>query len=153
MRRRRPGGRVAVAALAAAMLAAGCVPAGEPAPGAAGGAGTGARPGKVASGVRGVERWQCGDRYDGCVFRCPVTLTANRLLGIGTITIDGTIEQATTFHMDGLDRRWDWCLGAGDSYDCAFLIAPNGDARYFKFPPGQSTTKPSQFYACRRGRS
>ena len=81
-----------------------------------------------------------------------MTLTANRLLGIGTITIDGAIEQASVFHMDGLDRRWDWCPGADDSYDCAFLIAPNGDARYLKFLPGESTTKPSQLYACRRRR-
>ena len=113
MRRRRPDGRAAAAALAAAMLAAGCVPAGEPAPGAPEGAGTGARPGQAALSARGVERWQCGDRYDGCVFRCPVTLTADRLLGVGTITIDGAIEQATAFHMDGLDRRWNWCLGGG----------------------------------------
>ena len=153
MRRRRPGGWAAVAALAAAMLAAGCVPAGEPTPGADEEAGTGARAGQAASSVRGVERWQCGDRIDGCVFRCPVTLTADRLLGVGTITIDGAIEQATVFHMDGLDRRWDWCLGADDSYDCAFLIAPNGDARYLKFLPGESTAKPYQLYACRRVRS
>ncbi len=153
MRRRRPGGWAAVAALAAAMLAAGCVPAGEPAPGADEGASTGAPPGQAASSARGVERWKCGDRIDGCVFRCPVTLTADRFLGVGTITIDGAIEQATVFQMDGLDRRWDWCLEADGSYDCAFLIAPNGDARYLKFLPGESTAKPSQLYACRRVRS
>ena len=153
MRRRRPGGRAAAAAFAAAMLAAGCVPAGEPAAGAAEGAGTGAPPGQAASSARGVERWQCGDRVDGCVFRCPVTLTADRLLGVGTITIDGAIEQATVFRMDGLDRRWDWCLDADGYYRCSFMIAPKGDGLYFKFLRGESTAKPSQFYACRRVRS
>ena len=153
MRRRRPGGWAAVAALAAAMLAAGCVPAGETAPGADEGASTGAPPGQAASSARGIERWQCGDRYDGCVFRCPVTLTANRLRGVGTITIDGAIEEATTFHMDGLDRRWNWCLDADGYYRCSVTIAPNGDGLYFKFLHGESTAKPSQFYACRRVRS
>ena len=150
MRRLLPDGRVA----AAAMLVAGCVPAGGsrcPAP--PGERATGARTGQAASRARGVERWQCGDRIDGCVFRCPATLIADRLLGIGTITVDGAIEEASVFRMDGFDRRWDWCLEADDSYDCAFLNAPDGDARYVKFLHGESTAKPSQFYACRRVRS
>jgi len=67
--------------------------------------------------------------------------------------MDGTIEKATAFHVDGLDRRWDWCLKANGNYDCAFMIAPDGDGRYFKFLPGESETKPSQFYAGRRARS
>ena len=122
MRRRRPDGRRAAAALA-----------------------TGS--------ARRVERGQCRERIDGCVFRCPVTLTADRLLGVGTVIVDGAIEQATVFHTDGLDRRWDWCPDADGSYDCAFFIAPNGDAQYVKFPSGESTAKPSQIYACRRVRS
>ena len=150
MRRRLPDGRVA----AATMLAAGCVPAGELAPGAAGGAGTGARPGQAASSARGVERWQCGDRHDGGVFRCPVTLTADCLLGVGTVTIDCAIEGAAVFQMDGLDRRWDWCPDVDGSYDYAFsFIAPDGDAWYVKFLLGESTAKPFQPCACRRVRS
>lgn len=152
MRRRRPDRRAAAAALAATMFAAGCVPAGEPTSGAAEGAGTESSPGQATSDARAVERWQCGDRYDGCLFRCPVTLTADRSLGVGTITIDGAIEQATVFRMDGLDRRWDWCPDADGTYDCTVTIAPNGDGLYFKFLPGESTAKPSQFYACRRVR-
>lgn len=103
--------------------------------------------------ARGVERWQCGDRYDGCVSRCPVTLTADRLLGVGTITIDDAIGLATVFQVDGLDRRWEWCPDADGCYRCSITIAPKGDALYFKFLRGESTAKPSQFYACRRVRS
>ena len=68
-------------------------------------------------------------------------------------TIDGAIEEATAFHMDGLDRRWNWCLDADGKYRCSATIAPNGDGLYFKFLRGESTAKPSRFYACRRVRS
>ena len=102
-----------------------------------------------------VERWGCGDYFDGCFFRCPVTLVANIQNGTGTVKIAGVTED-TRFEIQGIERRWDWCLADDFRYDCAFVISPDGDGRYFNFratkpdAEGARRTKPSEVFKCRR---
>ena len=108
--------------------------------------------------VVGLERWKCGDRFDGCDFlgtACHVTLTADLRNGTGTVKIAGTdMAERTMFRIQGIERRWDWCLADDFSYDCAFVISPDGDARYFYFassapdPDGTTRVKPSDFFKC-----
>ena len=108
--------------------------------------------------VDGLERWGCGDSFDGCTFRCPVTLTADLQAGTGTVTFTG-IEERTHFMIHGLDRRWNWCLDPEDNaYSCSFIISAEGRGRYFDFsqdmpdPDGRTRTKPSDFFKCSRRR-
>ena len=106
-----------------------------------------------------LERWGCGDSFDGCGFgRCPVTLTADFQDGTGTVEFAGTVS-STRFQVTGLERRWDWCLQDDGSFGCAFVIAAHGDGMYFDFrrvmpdADGTSRAKPSEWFKCTRRRA
>ena len=135
--------RGAVAFLAL-VLAAGCAPIESPTP--------------IDSSAAGLERWKCGDWFDGCgVFgtKCHVTLTANLETLTGTVSFDGITEH-TEFQIRGIERRWDWCLADDDRFDCAFVISPDGRARYYNFatnvpdPDGATRAKPTDLFKCTR---
>ena len=108
--------------------------------------------------VDGLERWGCGDYFDGCTSRCPVTLTADLQAGTGTVTFTG-IEERTDFRVHGLDRRWNWCLDPADNqYWCSFIISAEGRGRYFDFSHAMAASdgviraKPSDLFKCSRRR-
>ena len=68
----------------------------------------------------------------------------------GTINTAGIAHRARVT-MEGIDRRWDFDLGANHVYKYAFVISPDGVARYYDFSnkgPGQTVTA-SQVYVCR----
>lgn len=105
----------------------------------------------------GVERWACGDYFDGCLFNCPVKLTADFHMGTGTVEIAGTVKD-TRFELKGLQRRWDWCPEDDGAFGCAFVLSTDGDGKYFNFAgvmpdsDGQRRTKPSDLFKCARRR-
>ena len=68
----------------------------------------------------GIEQWKCGDYFDGCGFLATncVTLTASLHDGTGEVKF-GDIVEPTLFHVQGIERRWDWCLSA--AYECGDL--------------------------------
>ena len=99
-----------------------------------------------------VEYWGCGDSYYGCVYRrCPVKLMADFNTGSGTVEIAGRTKY-TRFELAGLLRRWDWGLDDDFTYDYAFVLDTDGDARYYDFSGMEvgSRSKPSDFYKCQR---
>ena len=106
----------------------------------------------------GLERWGCGDSYEGCGFlrECPVKLTAHFDHGSGTVEFAGTTSY-TRFEVRGLTRRWDWCL-QDDGFGCAFVIDTEGGGRYYDFrdamadADGATRTKPSELFKCTRRR-
>lgn len=113
----------------------------------------------AAAGAARLERWACGDYFDGCGFaRCPVTLTADADNGTGTVEFAGTVE-AARFEIRGLQRRWDWCLQDDGDYGCAFVVDTDGRGRYYDFtvappdPDGTARAKPSELFKCRKRRS
>ena len=106
-----------------------------------------------------VERWGCGDYFNGCGFRgCPVKLTADFSNGSGTVEFAGTVER-TAFKVRGIERRWDWCLEGDGRYGCAFVIDADGDGQYYDFgnavpdSDGRIRTKPSELFKCTRRRA
>ena len=109
--------------------------------------------------TQGVERWECGDRFDGCGFGgCPVTLTADFDAGIGTVKFAGVLEYAS-FRIHGLERRWDWCPGNDGSFECSFVLSSDGDGSYYNFAvvmpdsDGVRRTKPADLFKCTRRRA
>lgn len=107
----------------------------------------------------GLERWGCGDRFEGCGFlrECPVQLTADFHDGTGTVEFARTINYAR-FEVRGLSRRWDWCLEDG-AFECAFVIDTEGHGSYYDFgremadPDGARRAKPTEIFKCTaRGR-
>lgn len=95
-----------------------------------------------------LEKWKCGDYSGGCIFFCPVTLTSDQQLGIGTVKFDD-ILQSTRFEIEGLDRRWDWCLNQeSGTYKCAFTISPDGTGHYYLFTSEEKTSKTRELYKC-----
>ena len=117
--------------------------------------------GAVATGAEhpaNVERWGCGDFVDGCLFRCPVTLTADLDDESGTVKLAGIVK-STQFEIRGVERRWNWCLDSDGRFDCAFVIEPDGDGMYYDFASvmadddGVSRAKPSELFDCRRMRT
>ena len=94
---------------------------------------------------------------EGCVFRCPVTLTADFHDGTGTVKFAGIVEH-TQFKIHGLERRWDWCLDDDGRFGCAFVLSADGSGRYYNFtivmpdPDGVPRTKPSELFKCTRRR-
>ena len=131
-------------ALAVVLAAsAGCSPAGEPASLAVG-------PVTLKPADADIERWVCGDIIDGCwpLNRDCVHLTGNLNAGTGIVSFGDGIAAATQFHIDGIERRWNWCLEDG-AYKCAFVVSPGGDGRYFQFrgmPGGRA--KPTSLWSC-----
>lgn len=68
----------------------------------------------------------------------------------GTVKVDGVSHRARVT-MEGIDRRWDFDLGSNYVYQYAFVISPDGIARYYDFSgkgPGQTVT-PAQTFVCR----
>jgi len=98
----------------------------------------------------GVENWKCGDYFDGCGFLATdcVTLTANLHDGIGRVKF-GEIIEPTRFQIEGIERRWDWCLKADGFYDCAFVISVDGRGRYYNFRgSGDGKANPRDLFKC-----
>ena len=94
-----------------------------------------------------VERWGCGNYYDGCFSNCPIWLSADRDLGTGKIKFDEIVEH-TSFDVDGLELRWNWCLEDDGYYRCTFTIDVEGTGRYYKFLRDEDTAKPFDLYRC-----
>lgn len=99
--------------------------------------------------TRGVERWICGDFYDGCtIFSTDcVKLTANLNNGTGEVKFSRFSER-TEFLIDGIERRWNWCLADDYSYKCAFIISVDGTGTYYKFLGSDRTAKPRDVFKC-----
>ena len=103
----------------------------------------------------GVEQWRCGDYVGGCGFLSTdcVTLTANLRDGTGEVSF-GAFVGRTEFHIQGIERRWDWCPEHDGSFGCAFVISPDGRGRYFNFaaslpdPDGVRRAKPTDLFKC-----
>jgi len=99
----------------------------------------------------GVERWKCGDYFDGCgLFSgdC-VTLTANVHAGTGEVEFSDFVEQ-TEFRIDGIERRWNWCMADDYSYRCSFIVSVDGTGRYYKFSDTDKTAKARDWFKCTR---
>lgn len=99
----------------------------------------------------GLERWDCGDYFDGCgLFTTDcVTLTADLRNGTGEVKFGEFVESAW-FEVQGLERRWNWCLNADGFYDCAFVISVDGRGRYFNFRGSDGQAKPRDLFKCER---
>ena len=98
----------------------------------------------------GLERWKCGDYYDGCGFLATdcVTLTANLHDGTGEVKF-GEIVEPTQFEVHGIERRWNWCLNAELAYDCAFVISVDGTGSYYNFRGSDDgRAKPTDLLKC-----
>ena len=98
----------------------------------------------------GIEQWKCGDYFDGCELFATdcVTLTASRYDGTGEVKF-GEFVETTRFQIQGIERRWDWCLNAEFAYDCAFVISVDGRGRYYNFHGSDDgTAKPRDLFKC-----
>ena len=99
----------------------------------------------------GIEQWKCGDYLDGCGFlaRDCVTLIANLHDGTGEIRFSEIVE-TTQFEVQGLERRWNWCLNNVEgTYECAFVISVDGTGSYYNFRDSDSgTEKPRGLFKC-----
>ena len=97
-----------------------------------------------------IEQWKCGDYFDGCgLFDTDcVTLTANLDNGTGEVRF-GDIIETTRFEIQGIERRWDWCLNEDFSYDCAFFVSVDGTGSYYNFRGSDDgTAKPRDLFKC-----
>ena len=103
----------------------------------------------------GIERWKCGDSCYGSSGNCPVRLTANFRDGTGEVNFDGVVER-TNFQIQGLERRWDWCLANDGAFDCAFVISVDGRGSYYNFRAGEygldgkRRAKPADLFTCEK---
>ena len=98
----------------------------------------------------GIERWDCGDIFDGCGWFSTdcVTLTTNLSNGTGEVKFSDFVESAR-FRIEGIDRRWDWCLADDNFYYCSFKISVDGWGRYFNFRASEDgLAKPTDIFKC-----
>ena len=99
------------------------------------------------------EQWACGGHVSFLLDDdVSVTLAADVDARVGTVEIANSAVAATytRFEVDGLDRRWDWCVDEDGEFLCAFIIGPKGDGGYYKFDPDEEKAKPSDLFACAR---
>ena len=87
------------------------------------------------------ERWSCGNTM----------LTAICWSGgdcYGEVKTGKFSAKITSFRINGVDRRWNWCLKDG-AYDCSFVITPSGWGRYYDFRGSRGKKiKPSGVFKC-----
>ena len=99
----------------------------------------------------GIEQWECGDYFDfdGCRFPATncIMLTANLHDGTGEVKFD-EIVQTTRFEIQGIERRWDWCLNAEAAYECAFVISFDRTGSYYNFRGTDGTVEPRDRFKC-----
>lgn len=97
----------------------------------------------------GEERWICGDFYDGCtIFSTDcVKLTANLNNGTGEVRFSGFSER-TEFRIDGIERRWNWCIADDYSYNCSFIISIDGTGKYYNFRGSDGAATPRDLFKC-----
>jgi hypothetical protein len=98
-----------------------------------------------------VEIWECKERYAASWEAILVTATVEEGRKKGNISVAG-VTHVSQFEVAGFDRRWDFSLLPDFSYRYAFIIEPNGDARYFDFG-NEKKAMPSNFMKCRQKRA
>ena len=77
-----------------------------------------------------------------------VTLTASLHDGTGEVKF-GDIVEPTLFHVQGIERRWDWCLSVEGAYECAFVISVDGTGSYYNFRGSDDgRAKPTDLFKC-----
>ena len=109
-----------------------------------------------------IEVWECfdrtefdswkifGERDEGSRPNVLVKLvgallpSVGRNSGIGTIKM-GMVQHVSVFEMEGLTREWRW-WGSGSS-NYAFVIDPEGNARYYEFK-GEGSATPTSLLGC-----
>lgn len=94
-----------------------------------------------------IEVWECKDMYADSE-TVLVTATVEEGRKKGSISVAG-VTHSTRFEVAGFDRRWDFGLLPSRSYRYAFVIEPNGDARYFDFG-GEKEAKARNVMKCRQ---
>ncbi|MDX5437370.1 MAG: hypothetical protein LPK03_09265 [Pontibacter sp.] len=94
-----------------------------------------------------IERWECKEKFGTST---GVLVVAEVLEGRaeGRVHVAGVIYWAA-FEVKGFDRRWDFVLRDDGNFSYAFIMEPNGDAKYYDFTRGDSV-KPSNFMQCRQ---
>ena len=124
---------LSLTAVVASAFLSGCTSMGEPA-------------------FNGIERWRCGDYPDDCGgffgSGCLVTVVADIHSGTGSVTF-GEFVELTNFQIQGIERRWDWCLNADGSFECSFVVSVDGNGRYYNFyGSDDGTARPADIFLC-----
>ncbi len=101
----------------------------------------------------GNEVWSCNDRFSS-VDTIVLTrhLQDGRDVGTGAVQTAG-VTRSARFHIDGIERRWDWGSGGGSEgtgYLYSFTIDASGEGKFYKFG-SEDRVKPSGFYECHTG--
>ena len=94
-----------------------------------------------------TEWWRCDDSVrflldDGCGDDgCPVKLAANPAMDLGMVNFAGRNSYAR-YSIQGLKRRWHWCMHDDDIFECTFVLDAGGDGTYYDFTAPSTTTRP-----------
>lgn len=102
--------------------------------------------------VGGTTSWVCMDWY---------TSSGNKVLleigyfteipSLGFILYDDTNKGDIVYHnREGLDHRWDWSAKKDGGFRYSFVIEPDGSGKYYNFPEGEHTAKPSSLYRTKK---
>lgn len=87
------------------------------------------------------EKWECTELHGSKVL---VVAKVVQVKGveIGKVLVAGTgTIQTAQYSVAGFQRRWDFGLGTDGSFRYAFVIDPNGMARYYDFSNVKSGEK------------
>jgi hypothetical protein len=85
----------------------------------------------------------------------------SKIMGVATIDADrttGSIEvagttQATIYHVEGFNRRWDFGPKKGGGYSYSFVIKPDGTGLYYDFTQEDNAVRASMVMDCRQRKS
>lgn len=94
-----------------------------------------------------IERWECKEKFGAS----PSILVVAEVIDgrkEGKVHVAG-VSYWARFEVKGFDRRWDFVFEEDGSFSYAFILEPNGDAKYYDFTKGDSA-KPSNFMQCRQ---
>ena len=98
-----------------------------------------------------IEVWECTTESQGNI-TVQVTATVEAGGKTGHISLAG-IAHDTVFEVAGFDRRWDFGVRADRTFRYAFVIDPEGHAKYFDFGNNETKVQPMHYMKCRQTRA
>jgi len=99
-----------------------------------------------------VETWECKDYAESGWNKIIVVATIDEDRTTGSIEVAGT-AQATIYHVEGFNRRWDFGRKNGGGYSYSFLIKPDGTGLYYDFTQSDHAVRASMVMECRQRKS
>jgi hypothetical protein len=101
-----------------------------------------------SSSILAQDSWECQDYFSRDWNNILVVAIVKDEPNTGEITVSG-VDYDTAYQVTGFNRRWDFGPTKEGIFTYSFVMAPNGEAKYYDFT-GNKQSPPSLYFYCRQ---